>query len=369
MIARPKQLCVASAAHDAGGASAIAPILLELRSRFGAKLHASVSGPAKTAFERMGLEWIDLGGTLPAIELTRNISKLLRSVEPDVVLIGTSMGGTAEKPMIREARSLGVPSIGVLDAWVNYAARFREPGSQHWRDNIPDELLVMDDVAAQEAMADGIPAEVVRVTGHPGHDRLFRAADRFRQRSPRSPKRVVFFSEPLSRYRHLGLERGFSEMHAFSLLVAAAQSLSVSEQPTIVVRPHPAEPPTVWPERLAAMGMSVEIAQDGDPTVVLEGADLILGVSTIVLFEAFLLGVPFASLQDDSLLDDPFVLTRYGIVERLSTVEAVRHALQHGPPASRTERANKILRWFDGAATERALSRIVQAAKRPIERC
>jgi hypothetical protein len=372
-------LRVACAAHDAGGASALVPILAAMRARFGAAVHGCVDGPSAEVLGRGGLNWTALSGTPQGgVNSAEQMRAALERFQPDVVVVATSMGSTPDKVMIRAARSLGIPTIAVLDAWCNYAERFRDHATGSWCENLPDYLLVMDEIAAEEAIDDGIPPEIVEITGHPAYDRLFLSFGRevgpgsapqgaaLRAQPWRVPRRVVFFSEPLSRYRHLGLERGFGETHAFALVLEATQSLPAVERPQVVLRPHPAEPRSVWATRLADAPIPIEIATDGDAASVLAGADLVLGVSTVVLFEAFLLGIPFASLQEQSLDPDPLVLTRHGIVDRVSTAEQLRLVLLKGPPPPTLKRAERMLRWFDGAATERALSRITSVLRRPV---
>ena len=100
----------------------------------------------------------------------------------------------------RSARRGGVPVLFLLDNWMNYRRRLEMDGLPAL---IPDRYAVMDALAREEAVADGIPPEVIRVTGQPALALLARERARGGGEVPRL---VVFLSEPVSQDQGEGPE-------------------------------------------------------------------------------------------------------------------------------------------------------------------
>src|SRR5439155_26814133 len=68
-----------------------------------------------------------------------------------------------ESRFVEAARTLAIPSIAVLDSWVNYAQRFPVR---------PDCIAVMDEHAKADLIAEGFDARALVVTGQPATDDL-----------------------------------------------------------------------------------------------------------------------------------------------------------------------------------------------------
>jgi hypothetical protein len=59
---------------------------------------------------------------------------------------------------------------------------------------------------------------------------------------------------------------------------------------------------------------------------------------------------------------DTLVLSRHGIVPRVSTAEDLSNALRDGFPPAAARRAGELLRWMDGHAADRACDAVLQLA-------
>lgn len=122
---------VALCCHDAGSANLIAAwVVLDNPARF----RLCAQGPAAAIFSRLvpGLQSLD------EREALRGAACLLS---------GTGWGGANEHRSRALARERGIPSLAVLDHWVNYRMRFTRDGQEI----LPDAFVVTDPEAQRIA--------------------------------------------------------------------------------------------------------------------------------------------------------------------------------------------------------------------------
>src|SRR3989338_9378507 len=130
-------------ANDPGGANAVVPVV-EALVRRGDDVVGVVTGPA--------LE----------IAQQKKLPVALESPwRPDLFLAGTSGAlDSVDKQLLRTLRD--TPSVYVMDFWNNYRMRFTEI--------LPTRLCVIDEQSKKDAIADGLSAESIVVTGNPHFD-------------------------------------------------------------------------------------------------------------------------------------------------------------------------------------------------------
>ena len=210
--------------------------------------------------------------------------------------------------LARMARRFGVPIIHLLDHWGNYAKRLEIDGEPRL---IPDIYAVMDDLAFSEAVQDGIPTNVLRITGHPRLSGLADEWDKFRHNSQEKLKNkallssdkflIIFFSEPIEQ----DVETGnftkwigkYTEKDVLKWLCDYFQPYSESVQLGIV--PHPREYSQdleeVWKNSCQKLEGGLFSCTDSREALFL--ADGVVGINAILLYEAWLLGRPVLSVQ------------------------------------------------------------------------
>lgn len=270
MDRRPPTLIVA---RDAGAANALIPV--------GALGPAEVIGygHARRIFEREHVPCGDESATARAT---------LESRRPKALLTGTSLAARLDAEWWGAARSLGIPSVGLVDHWWNLAERFTD---RLPFDGLPDVIAVIDEVSRDELEAQGCGAPV-EVTGHPGFDALIAATPggrdlaRTRWGVTASDRVVLFASEPIA--ADIGPSAPIDESEALRILLDGADGW------TVVVRPHPREDPAEL-LRIAGGGVLIE---DATPRhAAMAGADAVVGISSIFLVEAALAGRHVLSLD------------------------------------------------------------------------
>ena len=342
--------------HDAGGASALAPVVAHLRERWPTRVWAHPLSAAAIPDPDRIVESMDADEALEG----------LLAEGPRVLLTGTSWGGaTIDKMALGAARKAGVPSLGLLDSWIHYRERFtaRTDGEGALL-NLPDRLLVMDAEAEREMVALGFPGSHLSAVGLTRLASLPRQGDREARRArlaagyglDPNKKWVLFASQALSSLfggaDGARARFGYSQedaLQGFARALVQGPGLDTGTH-DFIVRYHPKDP-----VREPIPGLVTD--RDRKSTRLNLAADLVIGMSGAVLLDAYAVGLPVLSFQPGALGVDDFVLTRRGLVPRIleeeALAEAARAALATRPevdPAFRPE------------AGARAVDRVVELA-------
>lgn len=336
-------------AHDPGGANVWAPCIVPLQQAgFQVTLAAPQQSPAAQ-------RWTGLGHAVTAIPrdvcntpdgIASWLSQQHAALTIAALLTGTSANDFTEKHLWQAAEHLDIPSLALLDQWLNYGIRFSRYGltqaNQFAANPQPNVLSnrigVMDSLAQQEALAAGLPADRLVVVGHPA------LAELAQQSAPPLPPVeqgmvLSFISEPLAAQYGPDTPLGFTEAEAFTCLIDALSQLALNAI-TLWVRPHPKEDTSVWTERLAAAqatcGPQVRIAlapADWTPQGQIAASHVVCGMTSMMLLEAAVLGRPVVCVQpgfSGALADNPLVLCRQGWVAPATTPAEVTHRLEAG---------------------------------------
>lgn len=290
-------------AREAGAAVALAPVARALLDA-GGRCRVHAVDRAVVPFERRGLSvwaWPEQAGA-------SGLGRLLADASPSVLLTGTSVHPDRDSTWWAAARHRGVPSLAVVDHWTPLVERF-----SHRRpfDCTPDAVGVLDDASAAALRRAGAPFPV-HVVGHPGLEEIARAGASARERTKKAldvaPDRplVVFASEPQRDHFGSALDhRPHGRYDEGSVLDAVRGAVQRwREDALLVVKLHPLEGDDA--HAAAADGVpETRILRAGDNVALLTAADAVVGMSSMLLVESAILGVPTISLRPGGL-DAPF---------------------------------------------------------------
>lgn len=278
---RPRTLAVA---RDPGAAAALAPVI-----RTGPIAVVGV-GPARAHFGRLGIVCDGPSDDDDPDEVVRSIER----IDPEVLLTGTSLRVKRDALWWEAARGRSIPTVAVLDHWSRYKERFTEEVAF---DRLPDLIAVMDESARSRMATLGCPIERLVVTGQPAFDELLeggvgdRAGARQKWGLSGDGRTVLFVSEPL--VKDMAPRPLFTEHAVLELLLQAVADMPVR----VVVRPHPRESREVVAVAVAASTRDAVLDPGLANAMALAGADTVVGISSILLLEAALAGLPVLSIQ------------------------------------------------------------------------
>jgi hypothetical protein len=334
-------------ATDAGGAANLAPLVPPLRE-FGAEVFVITSRKLAPRF--------DLSRTRLMMDINPDqTAAVAENIEPAAVILGTTRYDSPDRRLPAIAVSRGVRSVAVLDECYLYRARFENASGrvEAW----PDAITVWDTASRDEAVADGIPAERLWVTGSPALADLVRAIRTTDGHSPQRPsflaaktdRRVVtFLSETLladygSSPDHdgpLGPFIGYTEHSVLRTIVELLAALNLPID--LVEKRHPADDVPLPPARSVGQ-LHVQTVRDEPLWPLLWHSDVVVGMRSMALLEAALVGVPAMSFQPSLLGRERCTAVRFGLVPRASTTQELNQWLtdaidhspgEHRPPAA-----------------------------------
>jgi hypothetical protein len=265
MIELPSPLAVVC--HDAGAANLILPWL----ERLNTEVRPMMAGPARVIWERR----------FAKRPLIADLSEALRGSK--ALLSGTGWASTLEHDARAAAARLHIPSVAVLDHWVNYRARFERVGICQ----LPDEIWVVDEEAAKLARS-AFPNTPVRLRAN-----LYVEEQLARIGPPPGRNRVLYVLEPVR--ANWGRSTA-GEFQALDYAIEHLPQLGLGEAPLLVLRPHPSE--TEEKYRIYAQDHSfVSFDRSSDLAAAVTDADAVIGVESFALTIALQAGRPaFSSL-------------------------------------------------------------------------
>lgn len=271
---------------------------------------------------------------------------MLDSARPRIVV-----GGTSENPdtqglaLIAEARRRGLPSVGFVDGPATAEYRFRGRASEPLA-FAPDWILVPDAISRRRYEALGHPGARIVDCGHPYFDRVREAGraleaegrNAVRARAlpdaPRDRLVVVFLAEVSAGLIPGAFERGpdytlagrgASDWRTQIVLEEVLDALApIEPRPYVVLRLHPKnEDAEFQPYRSEIDAVS----RGGLAHEVVFAADLVIGMTSILLFEAALMGRPTISVIPRPAEREWLTAIGLGITQAVHTREALGEIL------------------------------------------
>ncbi len=357
-------------AREAGGAAAIAPVLVELRKH--AQLLVLAKDHAEKVFRDAGVVPVPLPKFSDA-SLQEILETRLGGELPDVVFTSaTSLPqlDMTEKYLWEWARARRVRSVAVLDQWQNYALRFSGPGPGERLRYLPDLVAVMDEHAKEGMIAAGIPGERIVVTGQPAFDKLARIRELYAPEDSELLRRTIgvapdarlicFVAEAFQ--RDFGEQLGYTEQSVLRELIQVCGRVhSESKLPLhLAVKLHPRNDPGefAWLQKYPATpGLQVTLHWTEQPPIPLVMAsDVVVGMTSVLLVESILLGRPTVSFQPGAREREGLIATVIGAIPLLEDRDAcfdVLRGLLQDPEFRSRYLARQSRLGADGEATVR----------------
>lgn len=304
---------------------------------------------AKPAAERAEYErLVGLPMTVIESDDIKDIEEVLSGWTAECVIMSASFA-PVERAAVAFARRHRVPLARIVDTWYGYRRRLENPAGIL---ELPDRLLVIDREAAAEAVAEGIPPDIVEVVGQPAWENV-------RILPPGDRRDVLFVSQPIERY--YGMSLGYTEKTVWQLFYQTVQAYPHLVR-QILYAPHPEDdmPPPGMP--------GVTVVESG--LLSLPAVGSVVGMFSSLVTDALLSGRHVVSFQPGASGRNMCAMGRTGLVPRAMTPGELKVALSVASPdvtalremlEGSNARVEAFCRTFaaaggDAAATRRAVS-------------
>jgi hypothetical protein len=213
-------ICVV--ANDAGAANIILGILRDLPI---SEISLSVEGPAAVLFKK---EYPQL--------VNKNLASAM--LDAQTLLSGTSGLSEHEHQARILAKKMGISSIGVIDHWVNYKARFIRNGNEI----LPDQIWVSDKYAVEIAKTEFPSTQITQIPNRYMEDMLL--AIKPLSRGEKDTLHILYVLEPIRQV--WGTSELPGEFQALDYFMQHLSTLFLNEKVEIRLRPHPSDEPNKY---------------------------------------------------------------------------------------------------------------------------
>ena len=263
-------------AHDAGAAYHIIA-WLQTGLLDPATSRLCFSGPAAAAYQK-----VDAKVTYYSLDEALDQAGRLIS--------GTGWSSDIEHRARQQAASQAIPSIAVIDHWVNYRERFIRGGQEQ----LPDTLWVTDHYAASRAR-EVFPERVVEQQNNAFLQQQLGEIAQWQGTVPATSESLLFVMEPIR--NQWGEQEGKNgeeepgELQALAYFLANQQRVLADNSPHLIIRPHPSDPPGKYQQWLAKNpAANIEVNESASLAELIAGASIVVGCETYAMIVALAAG-------------------------------------------------------------------------------
>lgn len=228
----------------------------------------------------------------PAINLWTAVFGKPQISQPSDAIIGagTLLSGTSHiSELEHTARTLAIahniPSIGVIDHWVNYPGRFSRKGKLV----LPDEIWVSDRYALEIANRVFPNSHVLqKPNAYLEHFKL-QVEIESRRLKKRFSRRILYALEPIRHKWTAGGQAG--EFQALDYFMKKAELMGIDERTEIRLRPHPSDPLNKyndWVDKHPSWNINIDPTKSLPESIA--WSDTVVGCETYALVAAISTG-------------------------------------------------------------------------------
>lgn len=326
-------------AREAGGAAAIAPVCRDMQ-RNGWDLLLLAKDNGLGVFGSEGLDYLEFKD-FDTDRLADLVERRFASIPDLIFTSATSLPALdmTEKYLWQWGRERGIETAALLDQWQNYALRFSGCGKDERLAYLPDHIFVMDELARDEMIKEGIPCELIIITGQPAfgrffeeHEMLISQVGRLKSRLniPEKSTVITFAAESLK--KDFGGSLGYDEQSIVTFLGDALNDIAEQNKDLniyLIVKLHPENRReefdfvlSRWP-RLT----KVVIGKKLTPYEAIEISDMVIGMSSILLVGSIIADKITLSLEIGSAGSSQSAAARRGAMPFIQTTNAGKDIL------------------------------------------
>ena len=312
-------------ARDPGEVNVLFPLIENLNNYYQTEIFAT--NRALRKFSDYGFVAKDL-----RFYASKNINSLiefLKKTAPDFVLTGSG-GDFWEKYLWKSAKQLFIPTLAIIDNWINLGIRFSKYSLNEKElfdkdpsiDFLPDKICVIDDFAKKRIIKEGVPLNKIFVSGNPYFDFLktFKEKNNLKKYDKKI-KKIIFASEPLSENygEKQSLELfGHTELTVLKTLITSLNKFE-NESFELILRPHPNENLEKFKSIFSFPNFELKIDTKTPSLELISSSNLVCGMSSMFLIESLAMKIPIISLLLNLKQKSIFILEEIGKFHSLRT--------------------------------------------------
>ncbi|PIR89061.1 MAG: hypothetical protein COU07_03150 [Candidatus Harrisonbacteria bacterium CG10_big_fil_rev_8_21_14_0_10_40_38] len=347
-------------AYDAGGMDALTPVINKIKDNKKYILKVFLGGPAKKIAKSEKIKFINCEK-----KTIKEIEDLIKKFKPDVICTGTSSGKTIEKIIWRIAKKEDIPTVAVVDFWINYNLQFSFSNKEKInKKNLPDLICLMDDLGKKEMIKEGFPKEILKITGNP-HFENFKKFSKVNQKR----KKITYIDQHFSELIPKGIhdEIGFREQQVFDDFI---KSLSENDwDGEVVIKFHPgSKTKNRYDATIKKSKIKIRKAKPKEKLdTLLEQSEFVAGMTSMALFEAALGGKFVVSYQPHQKKKiDPLISNRLGLSHFAYSYKKLKNVITKAIKGKYNDKNIKTIRekYTKIHATENVLHQIKNISKK-----
>jgi len=290
-------------AQDSGGFNAILPVIKKLKRRKEFISKTILANQSRDIAKKYRISYLD-GNLLT----NKDLKRLLENNRPSLIFTATSQGLSIEKRIAKIAKVQKIKTIALIDFWSNYKFRFSDPGTENLI-YLPDYILAIDEIMKKEMITQGFDSKKIIITGSPFFDSFLKIT-----KEKQSKKIISFFSQFFSELlkKEHKTYPGFNEIQVFEDFIKTLEALQVKLP--IKIKFHPKTKRLSKFNRIirnSKLKISIETKLSSEDLI--KKSKLVLGMNSVVLFEAAMIGKPVVSYQPGLNRPDPLISNRVGL--------------------------------------------------------
>lgn len=300
---KPKKIKVIFAAQDPGGFNTILPVIKKLKKNSGFLLKIILANQSKDMAKNQRINYRD-GNYLTE----KTIARFFKKESPDLIFTATSVGYSLEKKIVKLAKRQKIKTVAIIDIWSNYKLRFSDPGTKNLT-YLPDYILVIDRLMKKEMISQGFDSKKLIITGNPFFDTFPILTS-----SSRKEKVISFFSQPFS--ESCKKDKNYldysNEIQVFRDIVRALEKFQLKIP--LKIKFHPRDTKLNKLDKIIkGSKLNISIEKKLSAENLIKKSKLIIGINSMVLFQAAMMDKPVLSYQPNLKKPDPLISNRLGL--------------------------------------------------------
>lgn len=295
---------------EAGGAEALIPIIKNMENDRNYEVTVLGYGYASDRFNKQGIDFINID------PISRDDFSIFEIYKPDAIVTSATslpLKDMSEKYLWQNAKKENIHTIAFLDQWQNYAIRFSGISHSEYLKYQPDLINCINDIGRKEMINEGFDDKKLIELGHPYLATLksiaFDKISIFNKIGILNVDKqiVVFVSEAIE--ENYGNSRGYTQYETLEFLL----SQDFLSDKFVIVKLHPKDNIEKFKEFKNVLFVQNELTS----LDIISVADFVIGMTSIMLIEGYILGKNTLSIQLNSF-EDLLLLSKYNFINKIT---------------------------------------------------